>query len=112
MAYQMNLIEIEGQRGTVPVLLTSEMIHLLKFRTENKINPENVHFFPGAVDSLKAMRGDAVLRKYTLQAGLKEPLAITGTQFYLIFFSSYVNVCFRFILLAIHQRTVAFSQCI
>uniref|UniRef100_A0A8D9EA34 Uncharacterized protein n=1 Tax=Cacopsylla melanoneura TaxID=428564 RepID=A0A8D9EA34_9HEMI len=50
MAYQMNLIEIEGKRGTVPVLLTSEMIDLmqfiLKFRIKNKINPENVHFFP------------------------------------------------------------------
>uniref|UniRef100_A0A8D8TRI2 Uncharacterized protein n=1 Tax=Cacopsylla melanoneura TaxID=428564 RepID=A0A8D8TRI2_9HEMI len=81
MAYQMNLIEIEGKRGTVPVLLTSEMIDLmkfiLKFRTENKINPENVHFFPGALDSLKAIRGDAVLRKYTLQAGLKEFMSTT-----------------------------------
>ncbi|KAL1448043.1 hypothetical protein WDU94_009847 [Cyamophila willieti] len=84
IAQQMNLIEIEGKRGTVPVLLTSEMLtalqSLLKFRTENGICPKNVYFFPAALDSFKAMRGHAVLRKFTLISGLTEPLAITGTQ--------------------------------
>ncbi|KAL1448131.1 hypothetical protein WDU94_000019 [Cyamophila willieti] len=84
IALHMNLIEIEGKRGTVPVLLNSEMIeimnYLLKFRTEHQISPDNPYFFPGALDSLKAMRGHTVLRKFTLQAELKEPLAITGTQ--------------------------------
>lgn len=80
----MCLVEIEGKRGNVPVLLTKDMIaslkNILHFLKAKKINLTKPYFFPSTSSLKKNMRGSDILRKTTHQAQLKEPETITGTQ--------------------------------